>query len=771
MPNIVELLIELTILTDSCYIPFNMAEKNTVSSEALKKLEEQLTCPICLEQITNPKILPCYHSFCLHCLEGMAPELIEGKLCLPCPTCRSPCPEPDKGLASLPTSFVINNLSEVYGLMKKVLANQQASCDNCDKTNAISYCKQCSKFLCPECHHHHKNWRKFSNHQTLSLEKVASTAYQLPQAKPEATDNCTDHNKPLVIFCETCEELICQLCTVRKHSGHNYDVVIDTYRKQYDTIVKSSLQPLNQQVDRLSQCMTSLTDRRKAINEQSQKTKEGVHLMITELKQVLDETERKLIRDVNVALLHKINVLDHQIKEVETALGQVRECRDHVEQSVRIGTPQQVLSTKSQMMSRTESVISNVKDKTFQPLEQANIELVKSDNINEILKNIGTIKCTVLPPSKVNVSCHPIPLTNQESTITVSFDGSPVPLSLISFYMTFPVNSRPKQFLMKESRQSGQYNIVFTPATRGLHQLHVRVRDSKIPGSPVNIPVSVPPEKMGTPVKAISGLRGPSGVAVTDYGLMIVSERDGNCINLLDKEGKKIGSFGFWGSKKAQLCYPYGLALTSNRTILVADQGNNRIQKFTMEGECLSCVGTYGNGPLQFDAPCGIAVNSSTQQVYVTDRDNHRVQVLNSDLTFSRKFGSYGFLQGQFYEPVDVDVDNEGFVYVTDSGNDRVQKFTPDGLFVCSFGEEQSEPGHLQCPVGITVNEDLIYVNDARDYVTVYNKNSGMYRCRIGLNLFRKGHGDWGPTVVGVTVDQYGYLIVCCHCDGQIKIF
>ena len=747
-----------------------MAEKNTASTEALKKLEEQLTCPICLEQFTNPKILPCFHSFCLHCLEGLTHELVEGNLCLPCPTCRSPCSEPDKGLASLPPSFVINNLIEVYGLMKKVLGDQQASCDNCDKTNAVCYCKQCSKFFCPECQQQHSNWRAFLNHQTLSLEEVASTAYQLPQAKPEATDNCTDHNKPLEIFCETCQELICHLCTVRKHDGHSYDVVSDTYKKHYDTITKSSLQPLSQQVDRLSQCMTSLIDIRKTINEQSQKKKEEVHLMITELKQVLDETERNLTRDVDIALQHKISVLDHQIKEVETALGQVRECRDHVEQSLKIGTPQQVLSTKSQMMSCTESVINSVKDKTFQPLEQADIELVKSDKIHEIHKNIGNVKYSYQPIG-VNFFHHDIPLTNQESTITISFDSSPVPvpLYLISCSLTPPDNSQPIQCSVKECRQSGQYNVVFTPVTRGLHQLHVRVHDDEIPGSPVNIPVSIPPEKRGTPVKTISELKQPSGVAVTGDGLVIVSERVGNCISLLDKEGKKIRSFGSQGSKRAQMNRPYGLALTSNRTILVADRSNNRIQEFTMEGECLSCIGKKGNGPLEFIAPCGIAVNRSTQQVYVTDRDNHRVQVLNSDLTFSRMFGSYGDEQGQFNKPVDVDVDIEGFVYVTDSGNNRVQKLTPDGQFVCSFGEKQSEPGHLQCPVGITVNEDLIYVNDGRDYITVYNKNSGMYCCRIGLNLIEKGHGG-GPRVVGVTVDQYGYLIVCCYCDGQIKI-
>ena len=574
------------------------------------------------------------------------------------------------------------------------------------------------------------------------------------------------------ILCETCEELICQLCTVRKHSRHSYDVVSDTYEKHYDTITKSSLQPLNHQVDRLSQCMTSLIDTRKAINEQSQKTKEEVHLIMTELKQVLDETERKLIRDVDIALQHKVIVLDHQIKEVETALGQVREFRDHVEQSLKIGTPQQVLSTKSQMMSHTESVISSVRDKTFQPLEQADIKLVKNDNINEIHKNIGTIKYTAFLPSKVNVSCHPIPLANQESTIGILFDISPVSFSpsLISCSLTPPDNGQSIQCSVKESRQSGQYNIVFTPVTRGLHQLHVRVHDNEIPGSPVNIPVSFPPEKRGTPVKTINGLEKPSGVAVTDDGLLIVSERVGNCITLLDKEGKKIRSFGSYGSKKAQLRFPYGLAVTSNRTILVADRNNDRIQEFTMEGECLSCVGTYGNDSLQFNAPCGIAVNKETQKVYVTDRDNHRVQVLNSDLTFFRMFGSKGNDHGQFNKPVDVDVDNEGFVYVTDSGNNRVQKFTPDGQFVCSFGKKQHQPGHLQCPVGITVNEDLIYVNDARDYITVYNKNRGMYCCRIGLNLIKKGSGV-APAVVAVTVNQYGYLFVCCYYDGQIKIF
>ena len=289
-------------------------------------------------------------------------------------------------------------------------------------------------------------------------------------------------------------------------------------------------------------------------------------------------------------------------------------------------------------------------------------------------------------------------MTGLKSTITISFDVSPVsvPSSLISCSLTLPDNSKPiVHCSVRESRQSGQYNVVFTPITRGLHQLHVRVYDTEFSGSPLSIPVSVPPEKRGTSLKTISGLRGPSGVTVTDDGLVIVSERGTNCITILDKEGKTIRSFGFEGTERGQLKNPEGVAISSKGTILVADSENHRIQEFTMDGKCKYPVGTRGNGPLHFESPKGIAVNRTTGQVVVADYNNHRVQVLNSNLTFSLMFGSYGAGQGQFKYPTDVAVDNEGFVYVADSYNHRIQKFTPEGQFVWSFGTEGSQPGQL----------------------------------------------------------------------------
>ena len=84
-----------------------------------------------------------------------------------------------------------------------------------------------------------------------------------------------------------------------------------------------------------------------------------------------------------------------------------------------------------------------------------------------------------------------------------------------------------------------------------------------------------------------------------------------------------------------------------------------------------------------------MCVNSVNGKVYVVDRGTHCVIIINSDLTFSSKFGSYGNGEGQFDSPWDVTSDHNGCVYVADFVNDRVQVFTPDGGYLRQFGKER----------------------------------------------------------------------------------
>ena len=48
-----------------------MAEAQFSLDSFKKQLDDQLTCNVCLDQYTNPKTLPCLHSFCLECIQPL----------------------------------------------------------------------------------------------------------------------------------------------------------------------------------------------------------------------------------------------------------------------------------------------------------------------------------------------------------------------------------------------------------------------------------------------------------------------------------------------------------------------------------------------------------------------------------------------------------------------------------------------------------------------------------------------------------------------------
>ena len=66
-----------------------------------------------------------------------------------------------------------------------------------------------------------------------------------------------------------------------------------------------------------------------------------------------------------------------------------------------------------------------------------------------------------------------------------------------------------------------------------------------------------------------------------------------------------------------------------------------------------------------------------TDNVYVVDRHNNRIQKFDSDGNFITKWGSNGTGDGQLYDPVSIVVDSSDNVYVAYGVNIRIQVFAP----------------------------------------------------------------------------------------------
>ena len=316
---------------------------------------------------------------------------------------------------------------------------------------------------------------------------------------------------------------------------------------------------------------------------------------------------------------------------------------------------------------------------------------------------------------------------------------------------------------VKKTEASGQYEISYQATSRGSrHQLHIKVEGEHIKGSPFPVTVKLPVQKLGTPIKTISGVKGPWGVAVNQRGEIIVAECSGNCISIFSPTGDKLRSFGSKRSGHGQFHSPSGVAMV-NSNILVADEVRNSIQKFTLDGKFM---GETSN--LKFSQPRGIAVNQQNK-IYVVDNNNHRIQILNSDLTFSSSFGSHGSDNGQFYYPWDVALDNVGKVYVADGANHCIQVFTAEGQYLREFGKQGSGNGDLDWPSSICIDsEDVVYVAEQN------NHRVSVFTCE-GEFLTSFGRHGSGPgrfkNPRGIAVDKNGVVYVSDHSNGRLQLF
>ena len=173
--------------------------------------------------------------------------------------------------------------------------------------------------------------------------------------------------------------------------------------------------------------------------------------------------------------------------------------------------------------------------------------------------------------------------------------------------------------------------------------------------------------------------------------------------------------------------------------------------------------GGHGNAPGQFDQPMGVAVDAAGN-VFVADKNNHRVQEFKRDGSFVRTWGEQGDQPGQFKEPHDVAVDAE-FVYVADTWNQRIQVFDHAGALVFTITGAPS----FSSPRGLVVRNKLIYVAEAgAGHVTVYDR-AGALRQTMGVM------GGDGPghlvEPVDVAVDANGDVWVVNSGNNRVEHF
>ena len=746
-----------------------MAAKPSATERALKQIEEQVTCGICLEPYTQPKLLNCFHVFCEKCLRPLALQGQQGQS-VNCPHCRQTTTLPPSGIPGLQGAFYILHLFDIQDTLQKVSSTSQTQCQKCKKREAASYCRSCG-FVCQRCKETHQEWEELSSHEIISLSTLAEdVATLIPPLRK--TLLCSQHpTKVADLYCDTCDEVICRDCIIRVHRDHHYDLVTDAFSKHKDVIV-ASLQPVEQQLTSIGKAMESLDTRCAEVVEQKEAVVTQIDTTIRQLVQALEVRRAELVSEVEQVSQQKLKCLAAQREQFELMEAQLRSCRDFVQDSLRTGSEAEILAMKKPVVKQINDLTSNFKPETLAPVEKADQKFTHSQvELTKACQQFGKVYCHHVFPEKC-VATGPgsqVAVVGETATVSLqTVDGEGEACETREESVSCEVVSSDGLSRVRAAvkrREENKYEISYQPQHRGRHQLHIRVEGKHILNSPFTVPVL---PNLTAPTNTIGGLQWPWGIALSEGGEIIVAENGGHCISIISTGGEKK-SFGSKGSGYGQLNRPEGVAIDTQGNILICDYENDRIQKFSPTGKFLQSVGTNGNGPLQFSRPVGIAVHPHTHKVYVADKGNNRIQVLNSDLTYSSSFGKQGSSEGKFNLPYDVSFDSSGRVYVADRNNCRIQVFSADGQYVQQFGRRGGGDDELNEPASIAVDSnDIVYVTEYGNNCVSIFTSKGEFVTTFGTK--RTGPAQFNLPY-GVALDKNSTVYVSDTNSNRLQVF
>ena len=170
--------------------------------------------------------------------------------------------------------------------------------------------------------------------------------------------------------------------------------------------------------------------------------------------------------------------------------------------------------------------------------------------------------------------------------------------------------------------------------------------------------VAAIPEKFWTADKShYSAVYGPAGctscgvhsIRIDPQGNIWVVDAPGHVIYKMSpdwKELMRLGTKGTAGTDQTHFNLPTDVAFAPDGSVYVTDgYGSARVVKFSKDGKYLLQFGSRGKGPGEFGLPHNLVIDQQGR-VYVTDRDNQRIEVFDASGKFITQWTGTGGISG-----------------------------------------------------------------------------------------------------------------------------
>ncbi|XP_062571304.1 tripartite motif-containing protein 2-like [Saccostrea cucullata] len=580
------------------------------------------SCGICLGDFKKPKILPCFHTFCLNCLKTYVDKTGRNEK-FTCPLCLIETDLPPGGVERFQTNFYVK------AEQAKALSLLNARCDVCDidiPSKAENRCLECDQNLCQNCSRTHLKMTSSKEHHLMTVNFPEKPLTPAVMTKVFCDKHKTEE---LSFYCQVCDGPICLRCKVTSHENHSTkdlsDVAAETRQflgvklseaKSFLPTVHEQLNEINRYEDHLTQSKQQIV---KKINERA-----------TDLHSRIDKISNSMLNDIEAEFRVEMSRVDSQRRALGKA-GKALSSQFHAaNQVVYFGSDAEIARNKQVLSKRLEKLTKKSDGRVITKLDLA---FFPSSSLEGKIEDIFGSLSTARPPVD---------------------DTKVTEVSVFQVDDTFKVVSSICP------REDGEAWITsgWKPE---IHLFSVQGTRLKTENAGRNIDTIVMSHD-GSIVVSCSDKR------------QILKGRNGLDFSVIATVSTYPRGIAINNKDEVFVCTGQSLAFQDYK-----DGHRNKVLRYSLDG---SLLGEFGDPSSEFLYPLRVVCNI-TGDVVVSDCQKRRITIHRQDgyIKFSYTGTETENLRSPF-EPRGVTCDSRGFIYVTDNANDAVHLLDHTGKFV-----------------------------------------------------------------------------------------
>ncbi|XP_035681633.1 E3 ubiquitin-protein ligase TRIM56-like [Branchiostoma floridae] len=349
--------------------------------------DDFIQCTICCYNFKKPKILPCLHTFCAHCLREWAQK--NDGVTFPCPICREPVSLPQNGVEGFKDNFFLASLVKAVTEQKKVRHRQDGLlCTTCDEGKpATSRCSECAEFLCESCESAHRLQRATKGHTLFTFEELKTGKYD-GVFKTRKSPPCSKHSGEILkLYCMTCGTPICNECALFEHRDSQHDLKrieeVATEKRKTILDLTPHCQAQVQFFQRTQEVQSRLKEQ---LQINTALARQNVHQTVQTMIALVKEEGERLLACIDTEETSRKKQIEADMEKVQISLASAKSTCEFADTLAREGGDYEVASFSKDLTTRLNDLIKPPVDTV--DFKLANITVDYSDIERKFKQNI-----------------------------------------------------------------------------------------------------------------------------------------------------------------------------------------------------------------------------------------------------------------------------------------------------------------------------------------------------------------------------------------------